>query len=90
VHASVPPPRDRMPAKPLVPNGRLECAIFSALWALGAASAREIHLCVGEPNCLGYTTTAKGLDRLHEKGLVERTWVGKTLVYCVTTEKRSA
>jgi predicted transcriptional regulator len=79
-----------MPAKPLVPHGRLECAILSALWDLGAASAREIHLRVGEPNCLVYTTTAKGLDRLQEKGLVDRTWLGKTLVYRATTVKREA
>jgi predicted transcriptional regulator len=68
------------PSKPL-PGGELEYAVLAALWKLGRASAREIHEQVGEPNGLVYTTTAKVLDRLHAKKLVEREPVGKAFLY---------
>jgi len=53
-----------------LPGGDLEYAVLSKLWELGSASAREIHIQVGAPTGLVYTTTAKVLDRLHAKRLV--------------------
>src|SRR3990172_7969120 len=64
-----------------LPGGELEYAVLSALWELGPASAREIHERVGEPRALVYTTIAKVLDRLHDKGLVSRKKTGKAFVY---------
>jgi predicted transcriptional regulator len=64
-----------------MPGGDLEYAVLAALWDLGQASARDIHIRVGEPSRLVYTTTAKVLDRLHTKGLVVRWKVGKAFVY---------
>ena len=64
-----------------LPGGDLEYAVLAKLWELGITSAREIHAAVGAPAGLVYTTTAKVLDRLHEKGLVTRERKGKAFVY---------
>ena len=67
--------------QPALPGGELEYAVLAALWELGPASARAVHERVGEPRELVYTTTAKVLDRLHDKGLVSRKKSGKAFVY---------
>jgi predicted transcriptional regulator len=64
-----------------LPGGDLEYAVLAKLWEIGTASAREIHGHVGEPSGLVYTTTAKVLDRLHDKGLVTRERRGKAFSY---------
>jgi BlaI family transcriptional regulator, penicillinase repressor len=64
-----------------LPGGDLEYAVLAKLWELGTASARDIHDCIGEPAGLVYTTIAKVLDRLHEKGLVSRERRGKAFSY---------
>ena len=64
-----------------LPGGDLEYAVLAALWELGSASAREVHERVGEPKGLVYTTTAKVLDRLHDKALVSRKKSGMAFVY---------
>jgi len=64
-----------------LPGGDLEYAVLVKLWELGAASAREIHAQVGEPAALVYTTIAKVLDRLRDKGLVTRTRRGRAFRY---------
>jgi predicted transcriptional regulator len=64
-----------------LPGGDLEYAILAKLWELGAASARDIHDRIGRPVGLVYTTIAKVLDRLHDKGLVSRERRGKAFSY---------
>jgi BlaI family penicillinase repressor len=64
-----------------LPGGDLEYAVLTKLWELGAASARDIHDRIGEPVGLVYTTIAKVLDRLHDKGLVSRERRGKAFSY---------
>jgi BlaI family penicillinase repressor len=64
-----------------LPGGDLEYAVLAKLWEIGTASARDVHSQVGEPNGLVYTTTAKVLDRLHDKGLVSRERRGKAFSY---------
>jgi BlaI family penicillinase repressor len=64
-----------------LPGGDLEYAVLAKLWELGVASARDIHVQIGEPAGLVYTTIAKVLDRLHEKGLVIRKRDGKAFSY---------
>jgi predicted transcriptional regulator len=68
-----------------LPGGDLEYAVLAKVWELGSASAREIHEQVGEPAKLVYTTTAKVLDRLHAKHLVDRERKG----FCVSCACRS-
>jgi predicted transcriptional regulator len=64
-----------------LPGGELEYAVLGALWALGRATAREVHARVAEPAGLAYTTTATVLDRLHSKGLVAREKVDRAFQY---------
>jgi predicted transcriptional regulator len=64
-----------------LPGGDLEYVVLSKLWELGSASARDIHQQVGEPAKLVYTTTAKVLDRLHDKRLVRRERKGMAFIY---------
>jgi predicted transcriptional regulator len=75
-----------VPKTPSSPGGELEYAVLAAVWDLGTASVRDIHGRVGEPDGLVYTTIAKVVDRLHDKGLLSRTARGKAFVY---TAKRS-
>jgi predicted transcriptional regulator len=64
-----------------LPGGDLEYGVLAALWELGSATPRDIHERVGEPKGLVYTTIAKVLDRLREKGLVSRMRSGRAFVY---------
>lgn len=64
-----------------LPADELEYAVLAELWELGAASVRELHERLGAPQGLVYTTTAKVVDRLREKGLVQRQPRGNAFVY---------
>lgn len=64
-----------------LPGGGLEYAVLAKLWELDTASARELHGQENQAAGLVYTTTAKVLDRLSEKGLVTRERIGKAFVY---------
>lgn len=64
-----------------LPGGELEYAVLFSVCELGAASARDVYLQVGEADGLAYTTIAKVLDRLHAKGLVARKRKGMAFVY---------
>jgi predicted transcriptional regulator len=61
----------------LLPADELEYAVLARLWDLGAASVRELHEQLGEPVGRVYTTTAKVIDRLRAKGLIQRQRRGK-------------
>ena len=64
-----------------LPSDDLEYTVLSQLWELGSATVREMHILLGEPDGLVYTTTAKVIDRLHDKGLIQRERHGKAFVY---------
>lgn len=64
-----------------LPSDDLEYAVLTTLWELGTATVREVHGLFGEPDGLVYTTTAKVIDRLHGKGLIQRERHGKAFVY---------
>jgi predicted transcriptional regulator len=64
-----------------LPGGKLEYAILVAVWEGGNVTGRELHERVSAPLGLVYTTTAKILDRLVAKGLVEREKDGKVFRY---------
>ena len=55
--------------------------MLAKLWQLGTASVRELHGQLGAPQGLVYTTTAKVVDRLREKGLVQRQRKGALFLY---------
>lgn len=64
-----------------LPADDLEYAVLAELWQLGAASVRELHDRLGAKQGLVYTTTAKVVDRLREKGLIHRQRKGNAFVY---------
>ena len=64
-----------------LPADDLEYAVLASLWELGTASVRELHARLGEPQGLVYTTTAKVVDRLREKGLIQRQRKGAAFQY---------
>lgn len=64
-----------------LPADDLEYAVLAELWQLGAASVRELHERLGARQGLVYTTTAKVIDRLRSKGLIQRQRRGNAYVY---------
>ncbi len=72
-----------------LPADDLEYAVLRALWDLGHGSVRELHERVGAPAGLVYTTTAKVVDRLRDKGLIERSRAGGAFVYAPRAERDS-
>ena len=64
-----------------LPSDDLEYDILARLWEVGVGSVRELHDHLGERAGLVYTTTAKVVDRLREKGLIERQPRGRAFIY---------
>ena len=75
--------------RPPTPGGDLEFELLEALWSVGdrAASARELHDRVGPARGIVYTTVAKVLDRLVDKGLVTRRRNGRAYEYTSVVER---
>jgi predicted transcriptional regulator len=64
-----------------LPSDELEYDILARLWEVGVGSVRELHERLGARDGLAYTTTAKVVDRLREKGLIERQPRGRAFIY---------
>ena len=64
-----------------LPADDLEYAVLAKLWELGVASVRELHEQLSQRERLVYTTTAKVVDRLREKGLIQRQRDGRAFIY---------
>ena len=58
-----------------------ELEILQVLWRLGKASVRQVHDELAKNKDVGYTTTLKLLQIMHEKHLVARTEEGRYHVY---------
>lgn len=67
--------------QPALPGGDLERALLTALWARREATARELYDDIGGPGRIVYTTVAKVLDRLVDKGMVRRRRSGRAYTY---------
>jgi predicted transcriptional regulator len=64
-----------------LPADDLEYAVLRQLWELGVASVRQLHERLGRTGGFAYTTTAKVIDRLREKGLIQRQRAGQAYLY---------
>jgi len=66
-----------------------ELEILQILWSRNLATVREVHEELIKYRDIGYTTTLKLMQIMHEKGLVKRDESMRTHVYqpCVNKEK---
>ncbi|HLJ13084.1 MAG TPA: BlaI/MecI/CopY family transcriptional regulator [Bryobacteraceae bacterium] len=64
---------------PLPLPSAAELEILAALWRLGPATVREVHEALGKD--IGYTTTLKQMQLMHEKGLLVRSERFRSHVY---------
>lgn len=58
-----------------------ELRILRHLWERGEQTVRQVHERLSSDWDVGYTTVLKLLQRLHEKGMVERRREGRAHVY---------
>ncbi|RQP12646.1 MAG: BlaI/MecI/CopY family transcriptional regulator [Parapedobacter sp.] len=58
-----------------------ELEILRVLWQQGASTVRQVHDELAKAKDVGYTTTLKLMQIMHEKGLVSRDTSSKTHVY---------
>jgi predicted transcriptional regulator len=63
-----------------LPSDELEYDVLAQLWELGRGSIRDLHDRLGHDG-LGYSTTAKVVERLREKGLIDRHVSGHQFIY---------
>jgi predicted transcriptional regulator len=58
-----------------------ELQLLRVLWERGPSTVREIHEAGGEEKETGYTTTLKILQKMADKGLVERDESARSHIY---------
>ena len=66
-------------------EGELE--ILQILWQRGLATVREVHEELSKTKDVGYTTTLKLMQIMHEKGIVKRDESVRTHVYQAAVNK---
>ena len=71
----------------VVPGGDLEMSLLTELWQQPGAAVRQLHEVVGVPRGIVYTTVAKVLDRMVDKGLVRRHAVGRAYAYDAAVDR---
>ena len=64
-----------------------ELEILQILWTKGLATVREVHEELAATKEVGYTTTLKLMQIMHEKGLVKRDDSMRTHVYQAAVNK---
>ena len=64
-----------------------ELEILQILWGKGLATVREVHEELAKTKEVGYTTTLKLMQIMHEKGLVKRDESMRTHVYQPSVNK---
>lgn len=64
-----------------------ELEILQVLWSRETASVREVHEELAKSKDVGYTTTLKLMQIMHEKGIVKRDDSFKTHIYQAAVSK---
>ncbi len=64
-----------------------ELDILTILWDHGPSSVRDVNDTLNKVKKVGYTTTLKQLQIMHEKGLVSRSSNGRTHIYSAARGK---
>ena len=60
-----------------------ELAILQVLWAKGPGTVRQVHDELSQDRDIGYTTTLKLMQIMHEKGLLSRNEDARSHIYTV-------
>jgi BlaI family transcriptional regulator, penicillinase repressor len=69
---------------------KFELEVMDALWALGAASIREVHEALPKSKRVAYTTVQTIVGRLEEKGAVRRVKkIGNAFIFEPTVERQA-
>jgi predicted transcriptional regulator len=66
-----------------------ELEILQVLWSKGLATVREVHEVLAQSKEVGYTTTLKLMQIMHEKGLVKRDESMRTHIYQAAVNKEN-
>lgn len=66
-----------------------ELEILQILWKNGLATVREVHEELAKTKDVGYTTTLKLMQIMHEKGLVKRDESMRTHIYQASVKKET-
>jgi BlaI family transcriptional regulator, penicillinase repressor len=66
-----------------------ELEILQILWKNGLATVREVHEDLAKTKDVGYTTTLKLMQIMHEKGLVKRDESMRTHIYQAAVKKET-
>ncbi|MBS1759856.1 MAG: BlaI/MecI/CopY family transcriptional regulator [Bacteroidetes bacterium] len=66
-----------------------ELEILQILWAKGTATVRDVHEELIQSKDVGYTTTLKLMQIMHEKGIVKRDDSMRTHIYQPVANKES-
>lgn len=64
-----------------------ELEILQVLWSKGDATVRQVHEELMASKEVGYTTTLKLMQIMHEKGLVKRNETSRTHIYKAAINK---
>jgi len=64
-----------------------ELEILQILWSRGIATVRDVHEEMAQVKDVGYTTTLKLMQIMHEKGLVKRDDSMRTHIYQAAVNK---
>jgi predicted transcriptional regulator len=78
-----------MPLTKYIKPTESELEILQVLWSKESATVRDVHEELAKQKDVGYTTTLKLMQIMHEKGLVKRDDTFKTHIYqpAVSREK---
>jgi predicted transcriptional regulator len=74
-------PRTPGPRHSILDLAPLELDCLSVLWPMGEGTVRDIHHVLAATRPRAYTTVMTIMDRLEQKGIVERTRVGRAYHY---------
>jgi BlaI family transcriptional regulator, penicillinase repressor len=66
-----------------------ELEILQVLWERGGCTVREVNDLLSEKREIGYTTTLKFMQIMHEKGLLLREKDGKGHIYTANVEREA-
>jgi BlaI family transcriptional regulator, penicillinase repressor len=64
-----------------------ELEILTVLWSVGPTTVRKVHEELSSTKDVGYTTTLKLMQIMHEKELVTRDTASKTHIYTAAINK---